>query len=431
MNAPAPTNAGFPWDPGFEGRVLTTCLQVPSFLDTYGLHLKPAYWHQKAHQVLADAVLEFHKQYRLPPSPESLWEAARVQIGTIGGEGLTEPDLQQAWQEITRTHVEDHAYIASMVQTFVRTKAMALAIRETAGLIGQDGGIEEVHRRVAAVADIGTITRIPQDYIGTTLQRLERRSRGEELVRLPTYLPWLDEMTCGGLLRSKVGVVMAPTRTGKSSLLCAIAAASVYHGVRVAYFTHELLDWEVEGRVDCSITGIESQEIAKYPEVVVRRLQEASSVGGGLRVVYAPRNTMTVHQYRSHLNLMRGDGFYPHLIVSDYLDLIQESKSYSDKRDNVIQKSEDLVQLAQEEELPLWTATQTHRDAFHREHVDLDNVGVAWPKVEMTYLVVVLSSTEEMERAGQLRAKIGKHTGAPDGQVRTIFFNRAATTMEA
>ena len=62
--------------------------------------------------------------------------------------------------------------------------------------------------------------------------------------------------------------------------------------------------------------------------------------------------------------MLEDQDFIPDLILVDYLDLIMWNRNL-DKRDGLGANTEGLRMIAGERKVPIWSATQTNRDAIN------------------------------------------------------------------
>jgi predicted ATP-dependent serine protease len=87
---------------------------------------------------------------------------------------------------------------------------------------------------------------------------------------ISTGWPRMDEIVKGGLGKSELGVVVAPTGAGKSMVLVHLATQALLKGKTVVYYTLELKDTVVGQRFDCCISDVPLQEHKERQKEIVK-----------------------------------------------------------------------------------------------------------------------------------------------------------------
>src|SRR5208337_1191466 len=148
-----------------------------------------------------------------------------------------------------------------------RNKAMAFALDQKyrKALLDSEqdlnsGKFERIHRRFEQLKNIGKGDRdLGIDYWDNiNRHRWDEDRRG---IIGTHFLPKLDRAMGGGPGAGELGIILAGTKVGKSTLLARFAAGSVWLGKNAAIATGELSKEKYRKRVDAMVTGIEANRL--------------------------------------------------------------------------------------------------------------------------------------------------------------------------
>jgi hypothetical protein len=200
-------------------------------------------------------------------------------------------------------------------------------------------------------------------------------SRGfkPELIRIPCGIHVIDKWTGGGLRTKQLGIIMAPTGDGKSSVLLNMAHSMAAEDLkRVWLVTNELSLEEQTERMLSRITGTDVGEIIDDPAVAYQGLDRhwRSDLHKRLRLTEVNRE-VSVDDLESEMmkwvNLL---GWKPQVLVLDFIERMRPCDSgYSRDRvwDWLGAISRDLSRFAKRHNILVWTAAQTNRSGYGKD----------------------------------------------------------------
>lgn len=337
--------------------------------------VKPEYFTNEFLKSVVHELLQYYKQYRKIPSLETLnfigktcdGNSEQVLMGLSLLEGVTD---------------SDKCFVVDRSTDFFKQQAMVNAIRESIGLIEVEE-YDKIFTIVSAALHAGVDVDLGHDYSDDTFDRVSSKR-----YPISTGFPLLDNEIAGGLGSGETGLILGSTGLGKSMMLVFMAAHAAKLGLNVLYYTMELSELVVGLRMDTKMTGIPLTALltdvdGTHRERVDKKLKQlAASIGKPVQVKikYFPTKSATVSTLRSHIKLLRQRGFVPDIIFVDYLDLLKSATTYSEKRFNLEDISEELRGLAGECSVPLWTATQNGRAGIDTNVVGLSAIAEAYAK---------------------------------------------------
>ena len=115
-------------------------------------------------------------------------------------------------------------------------------------------------------------------------------------MRLSTEAPittgWkdVDAIVGGGLGKSELGVVIAPTGAGKSMVLVHLGSNAVMEGKVVVHYTLELQDTVIANRYDSCITGYPLSDLRTFKDEIYEQIKD---IDGKLIIKEYPTKSAT------------------------------------------------------------------------------------------------------------------------------------------
>ena len=238
----------------------------------------------------------------------------------------------------------------------------------------------------------------------------------------------VDTLCKGGLGKGELGVCIAPTGAGKSMALVHLGAQALKAGKNVIHYTLELADTVVAGRYDSCITGVGLSNMMSFKEKIYEEIQE---IEGKLIVKEYPTRSASVETLKAHLEKMKLRGFEPDLIIVDYGDLLRPISSQKDEKRHQLETIyEELRGIAQINECPVWTASQTNRSGLNAEVITMEAISEAFNKCFVADFIFTVSRTIEDKNTNGGRIFIAKNRNGPDGLVYPIFMDTSNVNIK-
>ena len=173
----------------------------------------------------------------------------------------------------------------------------------------QNSSFDEISKVINESLKLGSETNFGYDYLADFEERFLPKFRN------PVSTGWqdLDSITSGGLGKSELGVVIAPTGAGKSMVLVHLGAQAVVEGQVVVHYTLELQDTIIAKRYDSCITGYPLSDLTSFKEEV---FDEIKDIGGRLIVKEYPTKSASTETIRNHLSRLHKRGIKARLTHS-------------------------------------------------------------------------------------------------------------------
>ena len=118
------------------------------------------------------------------------------------------------------------------------------------------------------------------------------------------------------------------------------------------------------------------------------------------------------------------------MIIVDYGDLLKPTSSHRERRHDLQSIYEGLRALAQENQCPVWTASQTNRSGLNAEVITMESISEAFSKCFVADFIFSLSRTIEDKNNNTGRVFVAKNRFGADGLVYPVFMDTARVKIK-
>jgi archaellum biogenesis ATPase FlaH len=401
-----------------EHIIISELLHNPEYGKRYIRFLKPEYFLIKTESLIVFHIKEHILKYDVQPSLEQLVIAIHDGPG-LGGIDLEECDalVSSFFDELPNPRTPD--WMQDQTESFIREQGTHVAIVDAISTLDGKG---KVDLPTALETAIKAYQFSLDDAPGLSLEweplfdSLQSPSE-----KFPFGINILNEMTCGGPTRKTVTVIVAPTNTGKSLILCHQTAEYLRQGKNVVYITLEMADRKVLKRIYANLLNTDINQLDQWTRERWQRSIDGLGVLGKLKIrEYASRTAHAGHFAQYLDELKQREGFVPDVIVVDYLnECLSRTMRYS-KNVSLYQYvgsiASELRAIATEHNAVLLTATQTNRDGYAGDP-DLKNTSESAQINSGADLIIGVNKDEHF--SNKLRFRVLKNR---DGEMRDRVF---------
>ena len=395
--------ATYSFDRLFQLDILKLYIQDPMLLNTQSEAIQPSYFSTIDLQYISRGLLTLFYRFRRKPSSSEL--KAFVLEGVGDSEKPVYSDLIESLYNDSIAN--DHKYIREEALKFGGKVELSKACRDIVKLLQEGDDLEKARGIIDKALQVGfnhsegidILSEIEWDKFSERIKQSGLRSK-----KIPTMLPTFNKFS-GGLGRREVGIVIAGSGVGKSTLLVNLGAYAVISGVPTWHISLELEYDDLCTQYASRFTGMTSDEILEdregYESVIGTMIQRDKL----LRADYYNPGDLDPEKIRMALNHYNtAHGFRPELIIIDYADRMKGEKEYEQLGDLY----DDLSALAHDYNCGIWTASQTNRHGWKDDVVTLDRVANSSLKIANADVVWTISQTPSEKVRGLFRVYIGK-----------------------
>ena len=405
----------------FQEKLCQLMLEDRPFFDQIMEVLDITFFEKKYLQIFAQTLINYRNKYNTHPNSEVMMTLLRTELNHH--DKATAQAVREFYARIhTSDGVHEAEYVKDKAIDFCRKQVLKGAMIKSAALL-KSSSFEEIEKLIKEALVLGTDNNFGHDFRKDLLKRFELVSRD------PTSTGWsrMDEIIKGGLGKSELGGVVAPTGAGKSMVLVHLATQAILQGKTVVYYTLELKDTVVGQRFDCCITDVPLQEHIQRQKEIISKVKDLE---GTLIIKEYPTKSASVQTLKNHIEKLRKRGIEPDMILVDYADLLRPVRSSSEKRHELEETYEGLRGLAQTYQIPCWTASQTNRGGLNAEVITMESISEAFNKCFVADFIFSLSRTVQDKQANKGRLFVAKNRNGPDGLVFDAFVDWSTVSIK-
>lgn len=315
---------------------------------------------------------------------------------------------------VVDTEVKNAEYIKQEVIDFGRKSALYQAIINTVQDLEQ-GNIdyEKIEGNISKATRIGeNLGNLGMDFYSGAEQRALTYTthKSDGVKRIPTGLSGIDKVLHGGLGGGELGVIIAPPNKGKSLSLMNIGAGAMENGYNVCYISLEMREAQIMKRFDMRLMNKNFDNIKLDSNKIVQSILAMKKAKmGNVKIKKFPSGTCTTNTIRAYLTqLMVQEGFKPHVLLVDYGDLVQSLRTYKDKRNEIESVYLNLRDLAEELDIPVWTASQTNRGGLDKKIITIADLAEDFSKAMTSDFMWAFCQSDDEKKDEQFRCYIAK-----------------------
>jgi replicative DNA helicase len=374
--------------------------------------IENSYFENKYFKIIIQMVKEYYKKYDHTPSFDTL-------------EQVTKSELQQETaikvvldtiKKIKDAPIDGVDFVQEKALKFCKQQELQKVMKKAQKII--DGGefenydtLEELVREALLVGSKDTSA---MDVFSNLDQVLDDDYRHP----IPMGIPGIDRLMKGGLAKGEIGVILAPTGVGKSTLTTKIANHAFNLGFNVLQIFFEDNPKVIQRKHFTLWTKIHPDELSDKKDEVMKKVKEIKeTMQNELILKKLPSDTKTMLQIKNEIRKMIADGIKIDMVILDYIDCVVPDKNLGDEW-----KSEGSVMRAFEamcHELNIvgWTATQGNRSSISSDVVTTDQMGGSIKKAQVGHVIITVAKSLQQKEMKLATIAITKSRIGDDGVV--------------
>jgi len=363
-------------------------------------------------RVFVNILLGHRSKYKVHPSYEIMESRIRTECNNYS-KALKEQLLKFYVSVKMVDRIENAPYIKDSSIDFCRKQILKGAMMKSVKLI-KSSSFDEISKVIEEALKLGTDNNFGHDFIKDFEERYTITARNP----VSTGFERIDEISKGGLGKSELGVVIAPTGAGKSMVLVHLGTEALKQGKTVVHYTMELQDTVVGNRYDSCVSGVPLSDLFFNKNQVLLKIKD---VPGQLIIKEYPTKSASTETIKQHIERLKKKGIEPDMIIVDYADLLRPTRTSAEKRFDLESTYEEMRAIAQIYKCPVWTASQTNRSGLNAEVITMEAISEAFNKCFVADFIFSLSRTVQDKQANKGRMFIAKNRNGPDGLIFPAF----------
>ena len=371
-------------------------------------------------RVFVRKIIDYRAKYQQHPSVEAVITLLRTELEHE--DDVVQKQVTDYFSRIHKREMTDIDYIKEASLDFCRKQNLKDAMMKSVNLL-QNCSFDEISKVINDALKLGSENNFGYDYFVDFEKRFVTKYRN------PVTMGWseIDSICGGGLGRSELGVVIAPTGAGKSMVLVHLGAQALKEGKTVIHYTLELQETVIANRYDSCITGYPLSDLLSFKEEIYENIKD---IEGKLIIKEYPTKSATTNTIRAHLSRLIMRGINPGMVIVDYGDLLRPIQMRKEKRNELESIYEELRAISTEFSCPIWTASQTNRSGLNAEVITLEQISEAFNKCFVADFIFSVSRTVEDKQKNEGKIFIAKNRNGPDGIIYPIHMDTSCVNIK-
>ena len=371
--------------------------------------VKEEYFSDRLEKILFTEIYKFVNKYNALPSKEAL------SIEMNGSTSINEDEYKKVTDIISTLNKEpvNIDWLRDTTEKFCKDRAIHNAILGGIQII--DGKDKErtpeyLPEMLSNALSVSFDQKVGHDYLIETKDRFDFYKKKEE--RLQLDLEFFNKITRGGIPSKTLNICLAGTGVGKTMFMTHLASSVLLQGKNVLYITMEMAEERIAERIDANLLNVGMSDLEELPysmyETKVNKLQSKTS--GKLIIKEYPTASAHTGHFRALVKeLALKKSFKPDIVFVDYLNICASARFKAGANVNsytyIKAIAEELRGMAVENDIPIFSATQTTRGGFVSSDVGLEDTSESFGLPATADFMFALISSEELDDKNQIMVK--------------------------
>jgi replicative DNA helicase len=396
----------------FQIQLINQLIEDKDFASSIVDVLEPSYFDNKYFKIIIQMIKEYHLKYEASPNFETIEQIVRAEVT----QELVVKIVLDTLKQIKDAPVEGAQFVQEKALKFCKQQELKKAMDRAQKIIteGDFESYDKVEGLVREALQVGEIEKNVSDIFSGLDTVLEDDYRHP----IPMGITGIDRLLKGGLAKGEIGVILAPTGVGKTTILTKIANTAFNHGYNVLQIFFEDNPKIIQRKHFTIWTGVEPDNLAANREKVMEKISEIQdTMKNKLILKKLASDTVTMGQIKNQVRKMIAEGNKIDLILLDYIDCVLPEQSAKDewKAEGSIMRAFEA--MCHELNLVGWTATQGNRSSISSEVVTTDQMGGSIKKAQVGHVIITVAKTLQQKEMNLATIAITKSRLGKDGVV--------------
>ena len=374
--------------------------------------IEPTHFENKYFKTLLQLVKEYYSKYDCTPSFETLSQMVKSEFP----QELMLKILNDTIKQIQNAPTEGSSFVQEESLKFCKQQELQKAITKSQKILdsGEFENYDKLEELVRAALQVGETGNKFEDVFNNLDDVLNEDFRHP----IPMGIVGIDKLLKGGLAKGELGVILAPTGVGKTTILTKIANTAFNNGYNVLQLFFEDNPKVIQRKHFTMWTGIAPDDLPNHrDEVLEKARQVKEEMTNKLFLKKLPSDQYTMTQIKNMIRKMIADGHGIDMIVLDYIDCIVPDRNLGDEWKSEGSVMRGYEALCHELGVVGWTATQGNRSSISSEVVTTDQMGGSIKKAQVGHVIISVAKTLQQKEMNLATIAITKSRVGKDGVI--------------
>jgi len=392
----------------FQQSLIKAIIEDKKYGETIIDVLESKFFDNSSFKFIMENTKELYKAYNKIPDYNTLAQKIMAEGGNKDSSKVHVDTL-----EAIKNNESQIEYVKDTALNFCKQQNLKRELKSVQSII--ESGEFEAYNKIEEIIQKALQVGISNDETTDVFHDIDGALEQDFRHPLPTGIVGIDNLLKGGLGIGELGIVLAPTGTGKTTLLTKFANTAYNLGYNVVQIFFEDNPGNIKRKHYTIWSEIAPDQQPEFRDTVKEKVEEAQSRSkGSLKLLKLASDNVTVSEIKNKIRKMNSDGIKVDLLVLDYVDCISSDKSTNGeewKGEGSVMRS--LESMTGEFGMAIWTATQGNRESISSEVVTGDQMGGSIKKAQIAHVILSIGKTLEQKEHNLatltlLKSRIGK-----------------------
>ncbi len=396
----------------FQLQLLNQIIEDKDFSSSIMDVIESLYFDNKYFKIILQMMKEYYIKYESTPNFETLEQIIKSELT----QELVVKIVLDTLKQIKEAPFEGVTFVQEKALKFCKQQELQKAMDKAQKIIteGDFESYDKVEGLVRDALQVGETDKGQSDVFNDLDSVLDDDFRHP----IPMGITGLDRLLKGGLAKGEIGVILAPTGVGKTTVLTKIANTAFNLGYNVLQVFFEDNPKIIQRKHFTIWTGIEPDNLTLHKEDVIEKITEIrETMKNKLVLKKLASDTMTMNQIKAQVRKMIADGNKIDMITMDYIDCVLPESTSKDEWKAEGSTMRGFEAMCHELNLAGWTATQGNRSSISSEVVTTDQMGGSIKKAQVGHVIITVAKTLQQKEMNLATIAITKSRLGKDGVV--------------
>jgi replicative DNA helicase len=318
--------------------------------------------------------------------------------------------------QIRDVSFDGHQFVIEKALKFCKQQELQKVMTKAQKIIdkGDFESYDQLEEMVNKALQVGEIDEAEHDVFTNLDQVLDEDYRHP----IPMGIAGIDNLLKGGLAKGELGVILAPTGVGKTTVLTKICNHAFNLGYNVLQIFFEDNPKIIQRKHFTLWTGIAPDELSFHKDVVMEKVRDIKeNTTNRLILKKYASDTLTMSQIKNQIRKMIAEGTKIDMISLDYIDCVVPDKNLGDEWKSEGSVMRGFEAMCHELDVAGWTATQGNRSSISSDVVTTDQMGGSIKKAQVGHVIITVAKSLQQKEMKLATIAITKSRIGRDGVV--------------
>jgi replicative DNA helicase len=370
------------------------------------------YFENKYFKIIIQMIKEYYKKYDHTPSFDTLEQVAKSELQQETAVKVVLDTIKK----IKSAPIDGVDFVQEKALKFCKQQELQKVMKKAQKII--DGGEFENYDTLEELVRDALLVGSKDTSMLDVFSNLDQVLDDDYRHPIPMGIPGIDRLLKGGLAKGEIGVILAPTGVGKSTVLTKISNHAFNLGFNVLQVFFEDNPKVIQRKHFTLWTKIHPDELSEKKDEVMTKVNEIKeTMPNELILKKLPSDTKTMLQIKNEIRKMIADGVKIDMVVLDYIDCVVPDKNLGDEWKSEGSVMRGFEAMCHELNIAGWTATQGNRASISSEVVTTDQMGGSIKKAQVGHVIISVAKTLQQKEMKLATIAITKSRIGDDGVV--------------